>query len=1108
MYIRNYKQYIVLFVSLVFLFTQPISSFGQYQKISIEQKQLTLKDIFIQIESQTKLSIDYDSNVIDDSRIIINPPTNLPISDLLNSLLSKLNCTYSFVGNHVVINKKSEDEVLSTNQNKEHFIIGNITDENNIALAGVHIIIKNSSIQTITDIDGNFSFKTDTLPVNVLISYLGYSQTDLLIDDVKPLNISLYPSGILLEEFVVIGYGIQSKRSVTGAVQTLSTNGYENLPVAQMNQKIQGKFAGVQINQTTGAPGQGMSVRIRGQASISAGNYPLYVVDGFPIAGDISNLNPDEFESVSILKDASSAALYGSRAANGVVLITTKKAKAGSSRFDFNMYSGLQQIPVERMPDMMNAREFAQFKKEIYQDNGQTVPEMFQNPNQYGKGTNWYKVITRNAPIQNYSLSFSKNKDRLGLYLVGGYFKQDGLLLNSKFERYSLRINTTYQIVPKVKVGINLAPTFTSSNQPQSDGIWYDGPNIIQSALLTSPLAPYKNEDGTIPVNAIEYGGPDYGTAPSPNWYNQIRIVKNKTNNAGLIANGYLELEPIKDLKLKTSINIDMGNWMNNFFFPSTAGSLFDPGNENDASRIYGTHTNAFSYSWMWENIAKYTKSLGDHNIELLAGYTSQKAHAESGNLTGSDAPDNKVYTLNAARTITGGTDIQEWALLSVFGRVNYNYKVKYLVSAAFRNDGSSKFGSKNRWGSFPSVSLGWVTSEENFMKSIKPISFLKFRASYGITGNNNIGNYPQYAYAVITNNPVDDVYYSGRSIAGLDNAYLGWENTKEMNLGLDIGFLKNRINLSYDYFQRTTEDLLYSIEIPISTGYYNYATNIGKIAFWGNEFILNTKNLVGNLKWTTDFNISFNRNKALELGTSNAAIYGDNTITRVGKPLGQLYGLDWDGIYMNQSDFDTSPKYTGAQVGTVKFKDVNKDGVITNDERDKTVLGNSAPKGIYGITNKFSYKNWDLSIDMSGAYGHKIFNVMERFTSNLDGSFNVYKALARRWRSELNPGDGIYGKDIIGTTSYERDWISSKFLYDASYLTIKNITLGYKLPLKNKLKDLMVRVYASLQQVYTFSKYPGMNPEVSSAGGLFSGNDYTTYPVPRTFSLGINIGL
>ncbi len=1106
------KRNVIIAFNYIFLLLLSNQILGQNQIIKIKDKNITLQKIFEQIEFQTRFSIDYDTKLIDGSKIFVNPPTNIPLNEVMTILLKESNCSLIYQDSHIIISNKqnsaSENSTTNSSNKKDISINGKIIDERGVPLMGVNIVLKGTTKGTTTDVNGNFSLGSQ--PNNnlvLIISYIGYKSQEIITNETDYIEIQLLPLFNELKNLVVIGYGTQTKRSVTGAVQSINNIGLEDIPAALLTQKLQGKLAGVQINQTTGIPGQGMSVRIRGQASISAGNDPLYVIDGFPLTSDISNLNPDEFESISVLKDASSAALYGSRAANGVILITTKKAKASTSKIDFNIYKGIQQMPNERLPEMMNAKEFAQFKKEVYQDNGQAVPSMFQNPDQYGEGTNWYKVITRLSSIQNYSLSFSSSKEKFSFNVIAGYFNQEGILLNSEFKRYSIRINTDYIISSKLRIGINIAPTNTTNKIPQSDGLWYNTPSIIQSALLTSPLAPYKNADGSIPINASNWGSPDYGTSPSPNWYNQVQVVKNNTKNMGVLANGYLEIEPLNGLTLKSSINVDLANRVNDFFNPSTAGGILNPGNENDPSRIYASHSNSHSYSWLWENIAKYIKTIEDHNFELLLGYTAQKTHSESGSFTGTGFSDNRIQTLNAAKSITGGTDIQDWSLLSVLGRVNYEYKDRYLLSAAIRRDGSSKFGSENRWGSFPSLSLGWIASDENFMKAIKPISFLKARASYGVTGNNNIGNYTQYSYLLNTNNPVDNNYSSGKSLVGLSNNYLGWENTKEIDLGLDISFAKNRINISYDYFHRNTDNLLYSVDIPISSGFFNFTTNIGKIAFWGHELMLNTKNLVGDFKWSTDFNISFNRNKALALGTSNAAIYGDNTITQVGQPIGQLYGLKWEGLYMNLADYDNSPKYTGAQVGTVKFKDVNGDGIVTNDERDKTVLGNSAPKGIYGITNTFIYKNCDISIVLSGAFGNKIFNVMERFTTNLDGAFNVYKALSRRWRSEQDPGDGIYGKDIAGTTGYERDWMSSKFLYDASYLTIKNITLGYTLPLRSKsIKSL--RVYASVQQVFTFTKYPGMNPEVSSAGGLFAGNDYTTYPVPRTFTFGLNISL
>lgn len=981
-------------------------------------------------------------------------------------------------------------------------ITGAVTDEKKQPIPGATVAVKGTTLVVSTDAGGKFTLNAAT-GATLSVSFMGYATQEIGIGNRDVINFQLEPAAKTLSDVVIVAYGTQSKRNVTGAIQTVNDKELKDLPAAQITQKLQGKLAGVQINQTTGIPGQGMSVRVRGQASISAGSEPLYVVDGFPITGNIANINPDEIESLSVLKDASSTSLYGSRAANGVVIVTTKGAKQGATSISVSAYAGIQSLPQKGKPDLMTAQEFAQFKKEVATENGQAVPAMFQNPAQYGEGTNWYDAVTRQAAIQNYSISYSSNKDKFSTAVVAGYFKQDGVLLNSDYTRFSLRVNTEYKFNDRIKVGFNAAPTFSTNNTPQSDGIWYNSPSIIQSAMLTSPLAPYKNEDGSIPLNTN-----GYGTADGPNWYNQVQVVKNRAKNAGLLSNAFVEIETLKNLTFKSSINVDLGNSVSDYFFPSTAGSVFNAPNEADASRINASHGNSYGYSWLWENTLSYKRTIGEHNFDVLAGYSAQSAHSETGNFNATGFPDNRVQTFNVAKTITGSTDVQDWSLISVVARANYSFKQKYILSAAIRRDGSSKFGVDKRWGNFPSVSAGWIISDENFMSGIKAISFFKLRASYGVIGNNNIGNYTQYATVVATNNPVGNQYLSGKSIAGLNNTLLGWENTKELDLGFDMNFFSNRIKFGYDYYHKTTDALLYTVDIPISSGFFNFATNVGKLAFWGHEFTLSTQNTTGAFKWNTDFNISFNKNKALALGTTNAAIYGDNTITTVGQPLGQLYGLVWEGVYKNQADFDASAKYDGAQVGMVKFKDVNGDGIVTNDDRDKTVIGNASPKAIYGFTNTFTYKNFDLTIVAAGAFGNKIINTSERFTTNLDGTFNVLKGLAGRWRSEQDPGDGIYGKAIANTTGQERDWSSSKFVYSANYLTIKNVTLGYQVPIKATTYIKGLRIYTSAQQLFVFTKYPGGNPEVSAAGGLFSGSDYTTYPVPRTFTLGLNVNL
>lgn len=739
-------------------------------------------------------------------------------------------------------------------------------------------------------------------------------------------------------------------------------------------------------------------------------------------------------------------------------------------------------------------------------DNNQTVDPKFQNPEQYGEGTNWFNAITRTAPMQNYSVSLNSSKDKLNTSIILGYFAQDGVLINTGFKRYSLRANVDYSVNKYLKFGANVAPNYQYTKQGQTDGDPFGGA-YISGAILTSPLAPYKNADGSVPINASGYGSLD-----GPNYYNQLNTVTNNSKGTHILGGTFVEVTPIEGLSIKSAVNVDYSTLLYNNFTPSTAGGFFNPGNLTDASRIHAAVSNDLNYSLLWENTVNYKRSIGKHTFDVLAGYTTQYFRDERSNINASKFPDNLVTTINAATTITAGSDIQESSLISYLARANYNYDGKYLLTAAIRRDGSSRFGVDKRYGNFPSFSAGWIASEENFMKKIPVISNLKIRASYGTVGNNNIGNYTQYATVVGTNYPFNDAIGNGRSIAGLNNTQLGWEKSTEADLGLDISFLNNRINFSYDYYNKTTDNLLYSVNIPISSGFFNYITNIGKLNFWGHEFNINTRNLIGDFKWSTDFNISFNRNKVLQLGTANAALYGDLTITQVGQPIGQLYAFAFDGVAKNQADFDGSPKYVGEQVGMAKFKDINGDGVVTFDNRDKTVLGNSAPSFVYGITNRFAYKNFDLSIVLAGQYGNKLADRLQQLDENLDGAFNVTKDVANRWRSPSNPGDGRYGKDIGGTTSYERDNFSSRMFYDASFLTVKNITLGYDINMKNKTYIHDIRVFFSGQQLWVFTKYPGANPEASNtygggpAGVLSLGNDYSTYPTPRVFTIGANV--
>lgn len=1110
------KMKITLFVvllSAIQIFANGV--YSQNTRFSLQKKNATIETVLGAIEDQSEFYFLYNGKLVDVMQKIDLSVENQTIENTLNELLRNTDITFKVFDRQIVLSPK---ESVGSNQ-QQNSISGKVSDTSGGSLPGVSVVVKGTTTGTITDADGNYSLANVPANATIVFSFVGLKPQEIKVDGKSKINAVLVEETIGLDEVVAVGYGTQSKRAVTGSIQSVGSDALSDMPVTTVAQKLQGKLSGVQINQTTGKPGQGMQIRIRGQASLTAGNSPLYVVDGFPLDGDISSVNPNEIESISVLKDASSTALYGSRAANGVIVVTTKRAKLGKTSIDVAANYGIQSVPQQGRPEMMNGTEFAQFKKESYEDLGLAVPSVFQNPSQYGKGYNYFDAILRNAAIQDYSVSLSAGKDNFSTNAVVGLFNQEGVILNSNYQRFSLRLNNEFKITDKIKAGFNVATTYTKDNTPSTDGQFWAG-GIVTNSLLVWPITPYINPDGTLPYNSWI---PGVSTFPTPNYYRATKEINNKTDQTRILATGYLQYEPIKGLILKSTMNADLRNVKFKNTNPSTTSTGFAGVLPALSSAIFRSNN---TFTWLNENTATYKKSIGNHNFEALAGFSMQRFRFDQMQVSIQGYPDDRISTIGAAATINrAGTtntysDTQEWSMMSYLGRINYNYKNRYLVSAAIRSDGSSRFGADQRWGTFPSASIGWIASEENFMKGISAISLLKIRASYGIVGNNNIGNYTQYAAVSSGNSSYNAIYGttlgSGSAVTQLPNSNLTWEQTAEYDFGFDLGLFKNRLSIGYDFYNRNSKSLLYSVAVAQESGFANFNGNIGELQFWGHEIAVNSQNLVGKLKWTTDFNIAFTDNKVKALFGAVNRIYGGNsTITKVGDRIGLFYGMVHEGVYKNQADYNASPKAVQSQVGTAKFKDVNNDGKITNggDNDDRTIIGDPTPKFTFGITNSFNYNNFDLSIVMSGSYGNDIANMGEQGLTNLDGVFNVLAEVKDRWRSEANPGAGKYGKTTAGTAN-ERDWFSTRFLSDAGYLTVKNVSLGYtfsKIKIKN-IKNL--RVYVSAQQLYTLTKYKGMNPEISSdafgnaASALNLGHDYGGYPVPRTISFGLNLGL
>lgn len=982
---------------------------------------------------------------------------------------------------------------------------------------GALVLIKGTQKGTVTDIDGSFSI--DATPGEILVvSFVGYTTQEVaVVAGQTNVNINLPLSTSDLSEVVVVGYGSQIKKEVTGAIQSIGGEELRDMPVSTIAQKLQGRLAGVQINQTTGQPGRGMQVRIRGQLSVTGGSDPLYVVDGFPITGDINAINPDEIEDITVLKDAASTSLYGSRAANGVVLITTKKGKAGQTNVNLNVFTGFQNVPMEGRLEMMNAEEFAQFKKEYFEDAGQAVPVEFQNPAQYRNENNdWYDALLQTAPISSYNLTVTSNTDRMNTAVVLGVFDQTGVVINTDFQRYSMRLNTDYKLSDKVNIGLNVAPNYVYDNTPRTDGT--RGTGILFNALHTWPVMPIYDEEGELTF-FNRFPGNTGNIFAYPNWVRSAQEIVNETTRLNVLANTYLEWKPIKGLSLKSTFNTEI-NTSNFFTFnPSTATSAINVAIPTVAVSV---RENANNLSWLNENIATYRTSINDHNLEFLAGLANQRFRSEFTRIQADTYADDRLPTIQGAININrGGTrnDVQEWALTSVFSRFTYNYKGKYLFTAAVRGDGSSRFGSNNRWGIFPSTSAGWVLSDEDFLANNKTLSFAKLRASFGVTGNNNIGNFTQYA---LVNNTVNVAFGNnvipGAAVTTLDNPNLGWETTAQFDIGFDLGFLDDRISFTYDYFVKNTTNLLFAVQIPQESGFTNFNDNIGEIKFWGHEFAINAIPTTGALKWTINANIFFNRNEVISLADGIDRVFGSFHITQVGQPFAQFYGLQKLGNYANAEDLANSPIIPGrSTVGSIKLADINGDGVITfgGNNDDRTIIGNPFPDFVYGITNNLNWKNWDFSIIGSGSHGNELYMRHLFSTANLDGVFNMVRRAGDRFRSPSNPGEGIFGTTVGGgvVTGVERDWPNSNFVWDASFFTIRNITMGYtftKLPKAIK----SARIYASAQNVFVFTKYwGGSNPEVSmqnngqgDGGNLSPGVDLAPYPVPRTITFGANI--
>lgn len=1007
---------------------------------------------------------------------------------------------------------------------------GAVHNINNEPMSGVTVVIRNTRTNfttgTSTDNDGNFSFSglTSGGPYSLTFSMVGFEKQilggyNIKSDATLSLVVKMVQTASSLDQVVVVGYGTQKRKDLTGSVVAVSGKEVKDLGLSRIDQGLAGRAPGVQVKQATGQPGSPPQIRVRGIGSISAGVNPLYVVDGFPI-DNIQTLNPNDIESLDILKDASATAIYGSRGANGVIIINTKRGKAGKPVVSLDAYYGQQKV--SRIPKMKNSKEHAQWfldgmkNKNIDLGNdvsgdptkwAQPVPQAIVDVLS-GKNTVDHEPLDEilvNAPQQMISLSAYGGSDQVKYGLSGEYMNQDGIVINSKFQRYSLRANIDAKLSDRLTIRVNVNPSFTNQASLPSTGVCCLGSGVVAAALNIVNYRPMTDGKG----NYTNYDGlADLAAVYNPLAVAQMTKVSNKLNR--ILGNVSADYRITNDLHF----NVLVGGSM-----LQTKSRLFKPQEPYFFNELpFGSDSTSQITNWLTEYTLNYNKSFGKHNIQALGGYTVQKEMGEWNALSSNKFPNNLVSNLSAVGgLITYGTSsTYQWSLLSYLARINYNYDSKYYLTASFRTDGSSRFGIQNKWGSFPSLAAAWRLSQEHFLSDVSYLSELKLRVSYGQTGNNNIGNYDQYATISYENYPFGNVPVSGIAPARIANPNLTWEKQASFNVGVDASFFQRRLNLSVDHFESKNTDLLLNVNVPNNTGYSTALQNIGEVHNKGWEFVLSTVNITGAFEWTTDFNLSTYRNKVIRLGPQGDPIYSGNNVTMIGKPIGMFYGLITDGVFKNAAELAKGPIFNpgGAdrsRVGDVRFKDISgpngkPDGVINNF--DRTIMGSPYPDFYYGMTNRFSYKNITLSVTIQGSKGSQVYDMARDGGYSGRARVRGYAFSNNYWKSEQQPGDGKTPRPNDNPTGGFR-LPSTKYLDNGTYLRFNNITLAYSLPqsIVKKWKLNGLRVYINATNQITITKNTNFNPDVSmNENPLQPGIESSNYPLPKGFIGGINV--
>lgn len=1008
-------------------------------------------------------------------------------------------------------------------------------ESSGMPLSGVNISVKGTTIRSSSSFDGSFTLDKVPPQSKIIFSFVGFVTREIDLGDRTNLIVQLNEDTKSLNEVVVIGYGTSKRKDITGAISSIKASEIQDKPFTSIDQALVGKAAGVNVTQNSGTPGGGISVQIRGITSIN-GNEPLYVIDGTAIFADknndsfgfsalgggngqtknsaLSSLNISDIESIDILKDASATAIYGSNGANGVVLITTKKGKKGKSTFAYETYMGVQEVI--NFVDVLNLPEYAKYQTKILTSNGEPVPFQYQKPDLLSNGTNWQDELFRTALMYNHQISFSGEKEGTRYYTSLNYFNQDGVVLNSDFNRMSMRLNVDSNVKSWLKIGNNVAISKSAQTVVRND----DRGGLVMNTLRQSPELPVRNTDGS-------YAGPTSGLGSSANeTTNPIAMAElQNAENARYKINGnlYADLTLTKGLVFRSELGYDL-----NFSKSSTFAPAYTLGNVSELLNKSFKQQDQ-SFYWSIKNYLTYNKTFSDkHNFTILLGQEAQESQYEylsgyrSGEFLNEDFTNLSIGDIDTALNQNGSG---RWAMTSYISRLNYSFLDKYSFSASLRADASSNFGPNNKWGYFPSFSGGWTVSNEEFFEPLSnTINYLKFRVGYGSVGNQNIPSNRYETILTLIPSPFprpDEPQYSVPTIDNLGNPDVKWEALKSFNAGLDLDMFNNRVRFAFDYYIKNSSDFLTKqINDESNQSALNLYLNTGEIETKGVEFTLNTKNIVTeNFTWDSTIILSKYDNELTSFQGDGKSLLGKvqfdlYTITKTteGQPVGQFYGYVTDGLFKNDGELAAGPtQETGTAVGDIRFKDLNDDGKI--DAKDQTAIGSAIPDFTYSFTNNFRYKNISLGIVLTGTQGNEIYNFTRHYTDGIYPGFgdryaNASTEVLNAFEAGVNENTNVPRMTLTDPNGNGR--ISNRFVEDGSYLRIQNVSLSYDLPSKIFEKSIFsnVRLYANVQNLYTFTKYSGFDPALGNLDQniTLSGIDLGRYPVPRTTSIGVDL--